>query len=204
MRTETTSRTLYRFAELSDAAKEAACDWFRVDGIHDDWYEHVYEDAERVAALIGVSFDEKRVPLMSGSTRGAPMIWFSGFSSQGDGACFGGAYAYAKGAPKAVRGYAPLDTELHAIADELQALQRPNFYRLEASCVHAGHYYHSGCMSVSVGLADSGFCDGAADTEAAVTGLMRRFADWIYARLSQEYDHHTSDATVQENIEAND
>ena len=70
---------------------------------------------------------------MGGGTRQKPCIWFSGFWSQGDGACFEGRYAYAPRASLRIRDYAPRDTELHRIADALQALQRLNFYQLTAS-----------------------------------------------------------------------
>lgn len=33
---------------------------------------------------------------------------------------------------------------------------------------------------------------------------MRDFADWIYERLSDEYDYQTSDSAVEETIRANE
>lgn len=49
-----------------------------------------------------------------------------------------------------IREYAPQDTELHRIADALQAIQRRNFYQLRADASHRGHYYHEYCMAISV------------------------------------------------------
>jgi phytoene synthase len=71
-------------------------------------------------------------------------------SRQGDGACFAGNYSYQKGALKAVKKHAPLDEELHRIVKGLQEVQSKNFYRLRATTVHRGHYYHSNCMSIDI------------------------------------------------------
>ena len=93
----------------------------------------VYEDAAQCGKILGIDLNTKPVKLMGGGTRYDPCIWFSGFASQGDGACFDGTYAYAKGAVKAIRAHAPEDKELHRIADELQAIQRRYFYRIEGA-----------------------------------------------------------------------
>lgn len=204
MRTETIVKTVYTYAEMSDEAKEAARDWFKDGAAQDFDYECIYEDATTVAKILGIDLDQKQVPLMNGTTRPEPKIWFSGFCFQGSGACFEGSYAYAKGASKAIRSHAPQDEELHAIADALQALQKPFFYRLEATCNHSGRYYHSGCMSVCAGVADCGFHDVSEDTENTLTDVLRSFADWIYARLEAEYEYQTSDEYAQEGIEANE
>ena len=68
----------------------------------------------------------------------------------GDGALFEGAYDFAKGAPKAIRAHAPEDSELHRIADALQAIQRRNFYQLHATVTHRDRYYHEYSMAISV------------------------------------------------------
>ena len=38
---ETTTRTLYKFDELSDEAKEKARDWYREAGAGDQWWDCV-------------------------------------------------------------------------------------------------------------------------------------------------------------------
>jgi len=53
MRTETTTRTIYTFDELSDRAKEKAIEQYRnASQYWDDWYECVYDDAENVGIKI--------------------------------------------------------------------------------------------------------------------------------------------------------
>jgi hypothetical protein len=86
---------VYDFTELSAAAKDKARAWFR-ETIDDDWWDSVYDDFERICPILGVTLATTPVRLMGGGTRQKPCIWFSGFSSQGDGACFEGRYAYAR------------------------------------------------------------------------------------------------------------
>lgn len=202
MRTEVIEKTIYKYDELSDAAKEKAREWWvRCD---DGDVSAVYEDAARMGALMGIDLFTRPVKLMGGGTRYDPCIYYSGFWSQGDGACFEGTYRYQKGGAKAVEEECGgQDKELIRIAQGLQDVQRKNFYRLRASTVQCGHYQHSGCMSVSVEDCENLYRD-LGDAEDTVTQLLRDFADWIYARLEAEYDYRTSDAVVEENIRANE
>ena len=80
--------TVYQFPELSDAAKDKARTWYRELGPHDDWWDAVYEDFERVCEILGIRLKTTPVRLMGGGTRQKPSIWFSGFWSQGDGAAY--------------------------------------------------------------------------------------------------------------------
>ena len=195
---------VFQYDELDDRAKERAREWYSRRVFEDscDW-EFVYEDAAEVADILGIDLRQRRVQLMGGGHRYEPSIYFSGFWSQGDGACFEGTYRYAKGATKKIREYAPQDKELHRIADELQAVQRKHFYHLIASMNHTGHYCHSGCMSVEVEHNEDRYRD-ISDAEDDIRQLMRDFADWIYECLSDEYDYQTSDSAVEETIRANE
>lgn len=196
---ETTTRTLYKFDELSDDAKEKARAWYREAGASDQWWDNVYEDAQTVAGFLGVALDHKH----GRASRPGPAIWFTGFDSQGDGACFEGSYRYAKDSVASIKAYAPQDAELYRIAKGLQDVQRPHFYKLIATAKHRGHYYHSGCMQVEVEHGDDLYRD-IGDAEGDVIQLLRDFADWIYKQLEASYDYLNADATVDENIEANE
>jgi len=200
--------TLYQFDELSDRAKEKARDWFRQYVFTDsnDW-EHVYEDAAEIGEILGIDLRQRRAELYGGGFRYEPSIYFSGFWSQGDGACFEGVYTYKPGMLKALRahigGESEGDKTLINIATRLQALQRKNFYRLEARMKHSGHYYHSGCMSVDVSLKDeSRWPDD--ESELELKTIMRDFADWIYHQLEREQEYQSSDEQVDENIKINE
>lgn len=201
----TIETTLYTFDELDDSAKDRAREWYR-RGMDDDsyWHEFVYDDANTIAEIIGIQIDTVAVPLMDGSKRYRPAIYFSGFYSQGDGACFTGRYEYARGSCKNIRSHAPLDTELHRIADELQAIQRRHFYKLYSRITQSGNYCHSRTMSVETFWDYSNDEYPSIDTQYEVEQLIRDFADWIYSRIEAEYEYQNSDEAIDESIRANE
>jgi hypothetical protein len=201
---EIVATTLYRLDELSNAARGKARDWYREGAFDHDWYEFVYDDFERICALIGVTLRVTPVRLYGGGTRQKPCIWFSGFWSQGDGACFEGGYSYAPKASRAIRDYAPKDADLHQIADALQAVQRRNFYQLRATAQHRGHYYHEYCMAIAVDRDSPTYQDMTTDAEDAVMSALRDLARWLYRQLEREYEYLSSDEMVDEAILAND
>jgi len=65
MRTETTTRTLYKFDELSDSAKDKALDNCRYYEVDHGWWEQTYEDASEVGIKI-TSFDINRASYCKG------------------------------------------------------------------------------------------------------------------------------------------
>lgn len=79
MKKEKTVRTVrvkvYKFKALSAEAKKKAIDHFRDSDVDYDWWIDDYGYFKDICATIGVDVDLKRT-------------WFSGFSSQGDGAAF--------------------------------------------------------------------------------------------------------------------
>ncbi len=193
-----------QFPELSDAAKDKARSWYRELGPHDDWWDAVYDDFERVCEILGIRLKTKSARLMGGGTRQKPCIWFSGFWSQGDGACFEGRVSHAKGSTKRIRDYAPQDTTLHGIADRLQAVQRRHFYQLCAEAAHRGHYYHEYCMTVEVTRDSQTGQEPTSDSEDTVTEALRDLARWLYRQLEAEHDHLTSDQSIEDGIIANE
>jgi hypothetical protein len=192
--------TAYKFSELSENAKEKARDWWRqhVFSDNNDW-DCIYEDAATIADLMGIDLRQRRVELMNGSIRYDPCIYFSGFSSQGDGACFEGTYRYRKGSVKAIKKHAPKDKELHRIVEELFDMQKRAKWTITATMEHRGHYNHSGCMVVGVDMDVRGLIP-----VGGVTQCMRDFADWIYDQLRKEYEYQMSDEQVDETLIANE
>jgi hypothetical protein len=221
----TRSEPVYKFDELSDSAKEKAREWFREASLHDEWWDSVYEDAVQCGKVLGIEIEHStptgRVP-SPGST-GRPVIYFSGFWSQGDGACFEGSYSYPefdtveRSPVKLIREHAPKDAELHRIADELEELQAKQAVlcpgtRITATMNHRGQYSHSGSMDVFFGmeafsrdlgsLVRLGLDDDSIDQR--LTRAMRDFADWIYRQLEKEHEWLNADAQVDESITANE
>jgi hypothetical protein len=196
--------TVYQFHELSDAAKEKARSWYRELGAHDDWWDAVYEDFERICDILGIHLKTTPVRLMGGGTRQKPCIWFSGFWSPGDGACFEGYLSHAKGAAVRIRDYASTDATLHGIADRLQAIQRRNFFQLAAKISHSGRYYHEYTMSVDVTRDSPTWQPPTEDAEEILTEALRDMARWLYRQLRAEYDHLTSDEAIEEEMIVNE
>jgi hypothetical protein len=180
--------TVYKYSELSEDAKEKAREWWSEIGLDYDWFDSVFEDAKAIGAIIGIDIDK---------------IYFSGFWSQGDGACFVGSYHYAKESVKKLKEYAPQDTELHRIVTELAAVQKTRFYQLTATIKHTGHYSHSRSTDIDVADYRTG---NDTDTEAdnAIKELLRDFMNWIYRILEKEYEYLTSDEQVAETMAANE
>ena len=183
---QTHTITTYSFDELNEDAQRRALEKLYDVNIFDDWYDAVYEDAITCGAILGIDIDR---------------IYFSGFSSQGDGACFEGGYTYAKQSVKAIKQHAPLDTELHAIAERLRDIQRPYFYSLYASVKQRGHYMHEMCTDIEVHNDD---CEVSDDTEESLKDALRDFMRWIYSSLNDEHDYLTSEEAIIETITANE
>jgi hypothetical protein len=202
MRIEETK--VYTFDELSDDAKDTARNWYRRSSDGDTyWSESVLEQGAEVCRILGIELATRPVKLMNGDTRREPVIYFSGFSSQGDGACFEGTYRYAPGAARKLRAEYPQDEPLHRIAVELQQIQRAWFYRLEASISHRGNYYHS--MSVSIDVDDASGLRTVDDRTAEdISDALRDVMNWIYRRLEAEYEYQNSDEVIDENMRANE
>ena len=196
--------TVYMIDELSDAAKENARIWYRHQGLHDEWYDFVYEDFETICRILGVTLATTPVRLYGGGTRDKPQIFWSGFSFQGDGASFAGRYSYARGAANAIRAHAPKDAELHRIANELQAVQRRNFWQVHASIRQQGRYCHEYSMAIEVERDSPTWQPMTDGAEETVIEALRDLARWLYRQLHSEYEHQTSDEAVDEIVAANE
>lgn len=195
--------TVYRLDELDETAKERARDWYRERAFDHDWYGCVFDDFEAICGILGVRFKTDAVRLMGGGTRPKPRIYFRGFWSQGDGACFEATYRYADGAAAEIRAHASKDAELHRIADAFQAIQRRNFYQLKADIAHRDRYCHEYSMAIAVERDSPTYQNMTADAEDAVIEALRDLARWLYRQLEREYDYQTSAAIIDEAIEAN-
>jgi len=154
---------------------------------HGDWYESVYEHFKEMMSVIGIRVDK---------------VYFSGFWSQGDGACFEGRVVD-WGKYLLHLGYDSLI--LHTIATESWSL----------TWEHRGRYYHEQCVTYNdeIWRPANPFDEDEEllrhDTWAntletydflAITDEMkenlRGHMRSLYRTLEQEYDHLTSDETV--------
>jgi hypothetical protein len=195
--------TLFTFDELSDTAKEKARNWWRVGEAIDGADSYTIEDAAQVAELLGINLRTHPIKLANGETRYEPSIWWSGFSSQGDGACFEGSYRYRAGSVVSIKDHAPNDAKLHEIAEGLAQLQYAHQNAIRATVKHIDHhYYHENTTEIEV-FNDLDPDAITADTEDAVRELLRDFMRWIYRQLEADYDYRMSDENVDDSIQAN-
>ncbi len=199
----TVETVVYSIEELPEAAKESARAWYRETCLEHEWYDAVFEDFETVCRVLGVTLRTSPVKLMGGGTRENPHLFFRGFASQGDGASFEGSLEYVPGGARAIRAHAPKDEELHRIADELQAVQKRNFYQLTVTIRTRGNYCHEHSMAIEVERDSPTWQPMTDGAEDAVTEAMRDLARWLYRQLEREYEYLTSDEAVDETIAAN-
>ena len=137
---------------------------------------------KKCAAILGIEIDN---------------IYFSGFYSQGDGACFNGRFSYAKGWKKALKKYAPMDKELFHIGQALQVIQSPYFYNLSGAISCNDRYKTT--------KADFHWSDNVPeDVEDNINQVFSDFSAWIYKNLRAEYEWLMSEECLTEDARAND
>lgn len=202
------TKTEFSFDELDEHAKQKARDAYTSgDYPGYEWWDYTYEDAVRMGALIGINISTTSHQGRLGKTYQTTDIHFSGFCSQGDGACFEGNYRFVPDAIKNIQ-QETTDEELLRIAQGLathqmtrRLLGREYF---GASITTSGNYSHSGTMRVELVVPDDDEDDVDRQPYLAMeddmTRLMRDFADWIYKQLEAEYDYLTSDEYVDERL----
>lgn len=161
----TIEQQIFPYSELSTKAQQRVHNDY-VSNIDSGWHEHTLEDAQQIAVYLGFHMIK---------------ICYTGFSSQGDGACFqGGWHRNTVDRPK-LKSHAPIDEELHGIAEELA--KAPDGLRIAVE--HTGNYYHENSMRYTydcIGLTDEVQVD-----EDTVEAAFKRFAKWIYRQLETEY-----------------
>ncbi len=183
---------VYKFDELSDDAKEKAREWYRRASADDTfWKETVLDDAGIILRKLGYC---------------DPRIMYTGFWSQGDGACFTGSWYSSDCKPDALKEYASVDKELHRIADAMGALVSAH-PGMSASITHRGRYYHEMSVSIDVSFSDD---DDSEDRDQSPTAreeaeewfgeLSRDLMRWIYSTLEKEWGWQNADEQVDENI----
>lgn len=186
--TRTTTETLFYFDELSDDAKERAREWWR-EGFEFEFHaDSVIDDAKECFKLVGFRVDK---------------VFYSGFWSQGDGACFEGAFYASDFQPNKLSEYAPKDEELHRIEKEFAELVKA-LPHMSFAVKHRGRYQHSFCTEFSIDFGQEEDDQPSDWTEDNIKELARDCMDWTYSQLQKEYEYQTGDEQVDEAISANE
>ena len=177
---------VFTFAELSDAAKEHAREWFR-QGIQFDANDTIECTILDAAKLLGITIDRPR-----GQRTGYAIDW----DTNPVGAAFVGSWRASDVKPGAIQKEWPEAFTLHAIAADLErvAAEFPDAY---ANC-DTGR----GCFQRVEAMAcgdDDDSSELADDAMAAVVDALQSFAHWIATTIAAEIDYQYSDESIEAN-----
>lgn len=221
MREETIK--VYQFDELSDRAKEKAREWYRSASADDSyWSENVIEDAATVCERMGFDVRQRSVKLMGGGTRMEPAIYFSGFWSQGDGACFEASWS-----PSSIMSIGDFaceypgtwqDTDgkwqesksnlelqrIHAESVRLAALDPENQISWQCRQSGRGNAEYNTTFDYDDERNENDDGNMPEDIEDAHIENARDAMRWIYRQLESEYEWQNADEQVDESIRANE
>lgn len=188
---------LFTFNELSDSAKEKARAWWRSCNDGDTfWSECVIDDAKEQGRNMGLDINK---------------VYFRGFWSQGDGACYEGtwhAYDVKAGETAKDWGDSPATKEIRRIAAEFEETAK-NFPNASFSVKHSGHYCHEFSTSFNVSLGedeDNGSISQEewSRAEGDLIETARDYMSWVYKQLEKEYEYQNSDEMIDELLESNE
>lgn len=184
------------FAELSERAKDKARESYTGEGYLDyEWWDSIFDDFIEVCTSLGINLRTRPVKTRNGKTRHDHDIFFSGFCSQGDGACFAGRYYFAWTASIDIREHCD-DKELHRIADELTAMQTTQ--RLLGLEFFTATISTSNHNNLRTEIDDWGIDEIGEPDEERFSDLMHDLADWLYRRLEDEYEYLCSNEVIDE------
>lgn len=158
---------------------------------------------EEAAVYLGIEIATKPCKLMNGKTRYDPAIYFSGFASQGDGACFLGTW-HANKMKTTIELSAefPTDKELQRIHTQLWGVKQ-EFPNATCTSSHSSSCYsHKRSTSLEAVLDEDR--DYNKDECEPVEECFVDFMRWIYSSLEEEYNWLTADEQVDESIIANE
>jgi hypothetical protein len=178
---------------------------YRDINVNHDWWDFVEEDFKEKMEANGIEVDK---------------IYFSGFWSQGDGACFEGYISCTETFLDKCCKPLPDGTDEYPTIRVVVA----NGGRVRLTVRHSGHYYHENCTSWSMDMDypsnvlptptdfhqqvveqyDKLFEAEADAFEKEATMILKGFMRALYRELEQEHDHLTSDEAVTDTIIAND
>lgn len=195
--------TSKEFALLHVNIRDKVCENNRYNSVEDnDWAESIVESFKEEMAERGID---------------AETVYWSGFCSQGDGACFAGGIDDLK-----------LFIESHEELAEFALLvqtEDDGMTSIRMWWKHDGYYYHENSLTYScedgftevvdadfespvrLAVAKQIFADAETllgEFENAVRSVVQQHCSDFYKNLEKEYDYFTSDEVIIESLEAND
>ena len=189
----------YEFDELSESAKERARQWYRECDYDSYWSENVIDEVVEQGELMGIEFAPtgrkwKNAKTGTEGVDNSPRIYWSGFWSQGDGACFEGEWRASNVKANQVAdgwGPDPATTEIKRIAAVFAEIAK-EYPEASFSVVHRGHYSHENCTEFDFSiLSDDGYekkSEEIADIMAREATPLSEFTPEAAACLSRSTD----------------
>lgn len=223
----------YSIRELPDYVRARVLDRYRDWNLHDEWWGACFDDFVVCAERLGIDIDYRRSPVGT-SVKHDLAIYFTGFASQGDGACFEGRWRSTAYLSKevtwshcnltrtvsvpfttflqAIRDHAPKDEALHDIARRLDWFRKRSTLMREwrAHVVRgrrSGTYVHERSVKIEAGCnvtTSDDYCDASAEHADEIASALRDFMRWMYWTLEAEHDHLRSDEAIVASLEANE
>lgn len=183
---------VYQFDELSDDAKDRACDWFR-QGMEVELYTEWITTAFK---LLGFEPHTKAIPLMNGTSRREPDYRYS-VGGRGDYFTAGGYWRYRPHSVADIKAEFPQDFDLHKLAERWATLQRQNFYQLVAVIT-------TGRTTVSAEVERTDDKPTTASAWEETNELSAALMQWAETHLRLDFEYQMSDDAVAENIRVNE
>ena len=172
---------VFPFSELSEKAKQKALDKFRdINTNYHDWEEPIIEGAKEDLENLGYK-DIK--------------ILYSGFGSQGDGACFTARVNIQKWLKR------------HKLSNKYRALYRDNGEHFSFDITHHWRYYFASSTNVEQGFWDGSSPKAQAQAEEVLKRIeaeREKLGNRIYRDLETYYFELQEDEAVIDTIEANE
>lgn len=180
MKIITTQTAVYTFNELSNEAQQKAIEK-ECEVLSENWQaDWCIESCNEWLSMLG--FSETK-------------IYYRGFWSQGDGACFIGRYAFKKDIVEKIT--TEFQFKMQDVAKRLQELQEKVDYSLSATISHRGMYYHENSMDFSIDMDTDEF---DCDVEKSFIKVCQDIAIMIYNYIYECYESETSGEYAKENI----
>ncbi len=179
-----------KFKDLPEDVKERLRDRHRYVNVDElEWWDGGYDLAKEDAAKFGLDIEN---------------IYFSGFSSQGDGASFTGGLRFKEcDVTDLNEGAKALYDVLAGVYGLIKIVAEDSELRVYIE--QRGNYYHENTMAVETVWS---FADDVnnilATKQEEVEEALRGYARWIYRTLEKDYDYLTSDEAIDEYLSDND
>ena len=197
-------KTVFKFDELSDKAKQAARDWCR-EWIGEDWTPLDDSDwLEETAKLLGIDLMPTK-----------DVHYCVGDCSGGDFVTFAGSWTYRPEAVDAIAKERPTDAELLRIANELQrawtAVAMAGGTMLTADMTTRSTGCHSEAMDVEV-ESDIELRDGCDPDDCLIPQFaietvgecMTDFAHWMLTSFQADWEWTIGDENIDETLVSNE